>query len=40
MECRLASNYNARPIVAEILVNGSKYKLIKKRQSLENLINN
>ena len=36
----LASNYNARPIIAEILVNGSKYKLIKKRQSLENLINN
>ena len=36
----LASNYNARPIIAEILVNRSKYKLIKKRQSLENLINN
>jgi diaminopimelate decarboxylase len=36
----LASNYNARPIIAEILVSGSKYKIIKKRQSLENLINN
>jgi len=36
----LASNYNTRPIVAEILVNGSKHKLIKKRQSLESLINN
>ena len=36
----LASNYNSRPIVAEIAVNGSKHKLIKKRQSLENLINN
>jgi diaminopimelate decarboxylase len=36
----LASNYNTRPLIAEILVSGSKYKLIKKRQSLENLINN
>ena len=36
----LTSNYNTRPIVAEILVNGSSHKLIKKRQSLENLINN
>ena len=36
----LTSNYNARPIIAEVLVNGSKYKLIKKRQSLKNLINN
>ena len=36
----LASNYNARPTVAEILVNKSKYKLIRKRQSLKNLINN
>jgi diaminopimelate decarboxylase len=35
----LASNYNTRPIIAEILVNGSKHKIIKKRQSLENLIN-
>jgi len=36
----LTSNYNTRPLIAEILVNGSKHKLIKKRQSLENLINN
>ena len=36
----LTSNYNTRPIIAEVLVNASKYKLIKKRQSLENLINN
>ncbi len=36
----LASNYNTRPIIAEIMVSGSKHKLIKKRQSLENLINN
>jgi diaminopimelate decarboxylase len=36
----LTSNYNTRPIVAEVLVAGSKNKLIKKRQSLKNLINN
>ena len=36
----LSSNYNTRPIIAEILVTGSKHKLIKKRQSLENLVNN
>ena len=36
----LASNYNTRPTAAEILVSGSKHKLIKKRQSLENLVNN
>jgi len=36
----LASNYNTRPIAAEIMVSGSKHKIIKKRQSLENLINN
>ena len=36
----LTSNYNTRPIIAEIMVDGSKQRLIKKRQSLENLINN
>ena len=36
----LTSNYNTRPIIAEILVNGSKHKVIKKKQSLEDLINN
>jgi len=36
----LASNYNTRPIAAEIMVSGSKHKIIKKRQSLEDLINN
>ena len=34
----LSSNYNTRPTIAEIMVKGSKYKIIKKRQSLENLI--
>ena len=36
----LTSNYNTRPLIAEIMISGSKHKLIRKRQSLENLINN
>ena len=36
----LSSNYNTRPTIAEIMVSGSKHKIIKKRQSLENLVNN
>ena len=36
----LSSNYNSRPTIAEIMVSGSKHKVIKKRQSLENLVNN
>ena len=36
----LSSNYNSRPTAAEIMVTGSKHKLIRKRQSLENLVNN
>ena len=35
----LASNYNSRPLIGEVLVTGSKHKLIKKRQSVEKLIN-
>jgi len=36
----LSSNYNSRPIAAEIMIIGSKQKVIKKRQSLENLVKN
>ena len=36
----LSSNYNTRPIIAEIMVSGSKHKTIRKSQSLENLVNN
>lgn len=36
----LSSNYNSRPTIAEIMVSGSKDKVIKKRQSLESLVNN
>ena len=34
----LSSNYNCRPTAAEIMVTGSKHKLIRKRQSLEYLV--
>ena len=36
----LSSNYNSRPTIAEIMVSGSKHKIIRKRQSLEDLVNN
>ena len=36
----LSSNYNMRPTVAEVMVTGSNHKLIRKRQSLENLVKN
>ena len=36
----LSSNYNTRPTIAEIMVSGSKHKIIRKRQSLEDLIKN
>ena len=36
----LSSNYNTRPLIAEIMVNGSKEKVIRKRQTLESLVNN
>ncbi len=36
----LSSNYNTRPRIAEIMVDGSKHKVIRKRQSIKNLVNN
>ena len=36
----LSSNYNARPTIAEIMVSGSKHKIIRKRQTLEDLVKN
>ena len=36
----LSSNYNTRPTIAEIMVDGSKHKVIRKRQSVKNLVNN
>ena len=34
----LSSNYNTKPLIAEILVNKNKFKIIKKRQDLLRLI--
>ncbi|MCW1915169.1 diaminopimelate decarboxylase [Luteolibacter sp. GHJ8] len=34
----MASNYNSRPLPAEILVDGSAAKVVRKRQTLEDLI--
>ena len=34
----MASNYNSRPLPAEILVEGEDATLIRKRQTLEDLI--
>ncbi len=36
----LSSNYNMRPLIAEIMVSGSSHRIIRKRQSLQNLIKN
>ena len=34
----MASNYNSRPLPAEVLVRGGKFALIRKRQELEELV--
>ena len=34
----MASNYNSRPLPAEVLVQGDGYSLIRRRQSREDLI--
>ena len=35
----LSSNYNTKPLIAELLVSNGKTKIIRKRQDLKNLIN-
>jgi diaminopimelate decarboxylase len=35
----LSSNYNSRPLIAELLVNKNKIKYIRKKQDLLKLIN-
>ena len=35
----LSSNYNTRPLIAEILITKNKFKVIRKRQNLQKLIN-
>jgi len=34
----LSSAYNARPLVAEVLVNGAEYAVVRKRPSFEEMI--
>jgi len=34
----MASNYNSRAFPAEIMVNGSTHKVVRKRQSYDDLI--
>ena len=34
----MASNYNARPRPAEVMVNGSRYELVRRRESVKDLI--
>jgi diaminopimelate decarboxylase len=34
----MSSNYNSRPLLPEILVNGSTSRIVRKRQSFEDLI--
>ena len=35
----LSSNYNTKPLIAEIIINKSKKRIIRKKQNLKNLIN-
>ena len=34
----MSSNYNSRPLAAEVLLEGDQYRLIRRRQTLEELI--
>jgi diaminopimelate decarboxylase len=34
----MASNYNTRPLAPEVLVKDGSYKIIRKRQTLEELV--
>ena len=34
----LSSNYNSRPRVAEVLVSGNKYEVIRRRETYEDLV--
>ena len=36
--CTMSSNYNARPLAAEVLVDGGNFKVIRKRQTYEDMI--
>ncbi len=34
----MSSNYNSRPMAAEVLVDGDKFTVIRKRQTYEDLV--
>jgi len=34
----MSSTYNSRPLIAEVMVNGSDYAVVRKRQTIEELI--
>jgi diaminopimelate decarboxylase len=34
----MASNYNTRPLAAEVMVDGSKSHLVRERQTLEDVL--
>ena len=34
----MASTYNSRPLAAEVLVDGDKWSVIRKRQTLEQIV--
>ena len=36
----LSSNYNTKPLISELLVNKNKTRVIRKKQDIQNLINN
>ena len=36
----LSSNYNSRPRAAEVLVTGETYRVIRRRESFEDLVRN
>ena len=35
----LSSNYNTKPFIAEIIINKSKARIIRKKQDIKDLIN-
>ena len=35
----LSSNYNTKPLIAEIIINKSKARVIRKKQDIKNLLN-
>ena len=34
----MASNYNSRPLAAEVLVNGRRYAVVRERQTPKDLV--